>query len=210
MDPTIPTDDGFLKPPAGAGAEIEAGTPVPRLVLVKHAMPVLDPSRPAREWLLGEDGEAQARELADRLRAFAPLRLITSPEPKAVRTCEIVAGALGVPMREVDALREIDRRRLPLMSSEEHQRNNAGIFAHRDRPVLGTESARDALARFRRGVLAEVDALEAGNLVVVSHGTVISLLVAEYHDVDAFTIWKSLRCATFLAMPLHSLIGGPG
>ena len=35
------------------------------LVLVKHALPVLDPSKPAREWQLGAEGEVQAKRLAD-------------------------------------------------------------------------------------------------------------------------------------------------
>ena len=75
-----------------------------RVVLVKHASPILDSSRPAREWRLGEEGEAQSRRLADRLRAFSPLRLVASPEPKAFKTGQVVAAELDLPITSVEGL----------------------------------------------------------------------------------------------------------
>src|SRR5438445_7540902 len=125
------------------------------LVLVKHALPVLDPTRPAREWRLGAEGELQSKRLASRLRAFAPLRLVTSPEPKASTTGEMVAAELGLHVSPVEGLREFDRPVLPLRSKAEHERENAAIFADLNRPVLGVESGRDALDRFSAAVGAE-------------------------------------------------------
>ena len=56
---------------------------VTTLILVKHALPVIDASKPAKEWQLSAEGELQTEVLAERLRTFAPLRMIASPEPKA-------------------------------------------------------------------------------------------------------------------------------
>jgi broad specificity phosphatase PhoE len=174
------------------------------LVLVKHAQPVLDAARPAREWILGPEGDAQARDLASGLRSFLPFHLITSPEPKAERTAAIVGDALGVTPIVVPGLQEFDRPKLPIMSPGEHERVNRRIFDEPARPVLGTESARGALARFEAAVRGQVGALSAGNLVAVTHGTVISLFVAAHNDVDAFEIWRRLGCATFAVLELES------
>jgi broad specificity phosphatase PhoE len=174
------------------------------VVLVKHALPVLDASLPPRDWHLGAAGEAEARRLAGRLQPFLPFRLISSPEPKALSTSAIVAAALEVSIQPVEGLREFDRPPLPIMSPEEHQRVNAEIFSAPDRAVLGSESAHAALARFSSALLAEISAIPSGNLVAVSHGTVISLFVAKYNDVDPFTIWRALACASFAVLELPS------
>jgi broad specificity phosphatase PhoE len=172
------------------------------VVLVKHAQPVLDPTRPPCEWRLGEDGEAQARRLALRLRRFLPFHLVSSPEPKARRTMEIVAADLHVETKKtVEGLRELDRAALPIMSVEDHRSLNARVFAELDMPVVGAESARTARDRFAAAVRAEVAAHPRENAVIIAHGTVISLLVAAANDrVDAFELWTRLRCPSLVVL----------
>src|SRR5262245_51514256 len=126
------------------------------LVLVKHAHPLLDATKPAREWDLASEGEGQAKRLGALLRRFVPCRLVTSPEPKALRTSEIVAGELGISLAIVDGLREIDRPVLPIMSSHEHESLNARIFMEFDHRVMGSESAREARQRFAETVETEL------------------------------------------------------
>ncbi|WP_433290952.1 histidine phosphatase family protein [Actinoplanes sp. CA-030573] len=62
----------------------------PRLLLVRHAMPVVDPAVPAALWHLGDAG----RDAARRLRPFIPAgaRFVASTEPKAVETLRELAG----------------------------------------------------------------------------------------------------------------------
>jgi broad specificity phosphatase PhoE len=176
-----------------------------RLVLVKHAQPVLDSAVPARFWRLGPEGEEQSHRLAETLEQFLPLALVCSSEPKASRTAEIVAAHLGVRMRTIDGLEELDRPSLPLMSAEEHERFNASIFLERSRAVLGTESADQALARFSAAMATAIDETPHDhNLVVIAHGTVISLFVSKYKVVDSFELWKTLRCASFVELALPS------
>ena len=172
-----------------------------RIVLVKHAQPVLDPKVPARLWRLGQDGERQAARLASRLDAFKPFTLVCSGEPKAARTCEIVARELGVSMQIVDGLEEFDRPVLPLMSDDEHERLNAQIFDNLARRVIGRESGDDALRRFRAAVMEVIDETpDTHNVVVVTHGTVISMFVAERNEVDALELWKRLSCPSFVVL----------
>ena len=126
------------------------------LVLVKHALPVLDATKPAKEWQLGAEGERQSRRLAGRLRTFAPLHLVASPEPKASRTAELVGAELGVRASSIDGLREFDRPRLPFLSKPDHERANAQIFVDLSRRVLGAESGREALDRFSAAIDAAI------------------------------------------------------
>ena len=171
-----------------------------RVILVKHAQPVLDATRPAREWQLGAEGLAQAHRLAAALRPFLPLRVVSSPERKAVRTSEVIAGELAVALTIVDDLRELDRRVLPILPSEEHEALNERLFLEFDRAVLGTESARAALDRFDRAVRDLVKTRDARTLVIISHGTVISLLVSAHNAIDPLEFWKALKCSSFVVL----------
>ncbi len=174
---------------------------VGRIILVKHALPVLVPGLPARDWRLSTEGEDDATRVGAALQAFRPCRLLTSPEPKARETAAIVAGVLEVTMDTVDGLREIDRPILPIMSPEEHERHNRRLFVEFDRRVLGSESAREARDRFARALLDKVNETEAENLIAISHGTVIALFVSDYNEeVDSFDLWRRLKCGSFVVL----------
>jgi broad specificity phosphatase PhoE len=173
---------------------------------VKHAQPVLDPSRPAREWVLGRDGEEQAGRLAGMLRKYLPFQLVSSREPKALRTSEIVGQQLRVATTAVEDLRELDRPALPILSRQDHEALNARVFLERDRAVIGAESAVSALDRFTYALSGLLDRTSPQNVVVITHGTVIALFVANANPaVDAFTLWKRLQCSSFVVLDRASL-----
>jgi broad specificity phosphatase PhoE len=179
------------------------------LVLVKHGSPVLDPATPAREWALSRHGEIETRYVAEQLRAYEPFDLVSSPEPKARRTAELIAAELRTHNRVVDDLREIDRRVLPIMEPAGHREMNRPIFSEPNRAVVGSESANTALIRYQSAIEAEIDRCESAHLVVVSHGTVMALLVARHNAVDAYRFWADLQCGNTvtLTVPLFRLVG---
>ncbi|HXW04390.1 MAG TPA: histidine phosphatase family protein [Vicinamibacterales bacterium] len=174
------------------------------LVLVKHALPILEPAVPPRDWLLGSEGECQSRRLAIQLAPYAPFRLVASREPKALMTGRLLAAELDLEVSAAAGLEEFDRPALPLISREDHERLNEAIFRKPDTPVLGTESAADALNRFSRAIRTELARTTTRNLVAISHGTVISLFVAAHNQRDAFDIWKSLACPSFVVLEVPS------
>jgi broad specificity phosphatase PhoE len=182
-------------------SEATAIAQVRRVVLVKHAMPALEAGVAPREWRLGADGEAQARDLGGRLRSFAPFALFSSPEPKAARTAEVVGAELGLSFSRWQGLEELDRPVLPLLRASEHAALNSPIFSDPARRVLGSESGAEALRRFEAAVVALLGATRTPEpLVIISHGTVIALLVSAHNDVDGFQLWRELECASFVVL----------
>ena len=180
------------------------------LILIKHAMPVLDAERPAREWRLGSAGEGQARELARDLRARLPFTLVSSEEPKASRTAEIIAAELGIGCRSAAGLEEIDRPALPVVDAAEHERVNWPIFDEPSRAALGRESADDALDRFSAALAGGLEDLDRdAGLVVITHGTVMALFAAAHSPVDPWKLWKRLACCDSLEfeLPGFRLVG---
>ena len=182
-----------------------------QLILIKHALPILDAGAPAREWRLGAEGERQARALAGELAAYQPFVLLSSDEPKAQRTAEIVGAALGVAVRVVAGLREIDRPALPIVDAQEHQRLNRPVFEQPSRAALGEESADHALQRFDAAIEAEIARLdEDADLVAITHGTVMSLFAGAHSVVDPWKLWRKLACGDFITfeLPVLQLSGG--
>jgi broad specificity phosphatase PhoE/GNAT superfamily N-acetyltransferase len=146
------------------------------LFLVRHALPLIDRTVNMNQWQLDPQGQANLARLAALPSLRTARRIVASPEPKAFHTAEAIRAALGLPAVEpFTALAEIQKGGWV----EDHDAVMARVFAEPAVPVLpGWESAASALARFRACVndrLAETE----GDLVIASHGTVISLYLAD-------------------------------
>lgn len=165
------------------------------MLLVRHSVPAVDPSIPAAEWLLSTEGRRRCEALAERVAAHEPDQVVSSPEPKARETAELLATRLGLDVRESAELREQERRTVGWLERTELESGIRRLLAQPDGVVFGEESAADALARFSRAVASLGD-----RAVVVSHGTVISLYVAAQTGRDGFEIWSGLELPDLLVV----------
>jgi broad specificity phosphatase PhoE len=174
---------------------------VGKLILVKHAAPDVVPGVSSEQWRLSEQGRASCTALAEVLREHQPSVIISSEEPKARETAELVARELGVPTSAASGLHEHDRRGVPHMRSGEFISHVELMLRRRDDRVLGHESADEALRRFR-GALRDVLAKHPEEtVVIVSHGTVIALYIAEHtEDHTAFELWRKLGLPSFVVL----------
>ncbi len=140
-------------------------------------MVAIDESLPPSAWRLSDEGERAANALrGDAL--LAPVALIfASPEPKALATAYALAS--DRPVEIVGDLREVERPAGWIANGDEWERAVAECFARPDEPVRGCEPAAAARRRF----VAAVDALlarhPAETIALVSHGTVLTLYLAE-------------------------------
>src|SRR4051794_15258843 len=92
---------------------------MPKLILIKHARPLVDPAKSSELWTLSEEGRAQAKALATVLAPYQPTVAISSDEPKAAETAAILAKDLNIPTETSADLREHERRNVPHMRSGE-------------------------------------------------------------------------------------------
>lgn len=164
------------------------------LIFVRHSLPVIDPAIPARAWRLSPEGQQRCRLLAVQLAKFKPRRIVTSIEPKAVETAQIIAAVLGMPYQSAAGLHEHARSQVKHTSQGFFESSVREFFARLDRLSFGDETADQTYTRFSRAVTSTQDRYPGETpLVIVTHGTVISLFAAHTCDVDPFTLWKSLK-----------------
>src|SRR6476619_3189336 len=74
---------GRDRPAMGDPANRDAGMNA-ALILVRHGRPVIDPDQPPTTWPLCPEGREAVAKLAEKLAAYAPAAVISSPEPKAL------------------------------------------------------------------------------------------------------------------------------
>jgi broad specificity phosphatase PhoE len=175
-----------------------------RLILVKHSLPEIVETIPARDWTLSDEGRARAAKLAELLPAYQPEFIACSAESKARETASVLAKHLSLSVHIVDGLHEHDRSSTPYYSTDEFQALVRKFFEEPDSLVFGAETATESLERFKAAVEAALKLSAAENLIVVSHGTVIALYVSWLTGCDGYNLWRKLGLPSFVVLEMQS------
>ena len=173
-----------------------------RLILIRHSLSAVRADLPPAQWHLAPEGVTRARAFARRLDPGNASRIFTSSEPKAVETALVLGEIWRLPVEEVPGLHEHERPENRIVSAEQFEATIAALFARPSEIVFGSESADAARQRFAAAV-ASLVARHDGDIVIVTHGTVMALFIALHTGKDAFDIWKEqqMPCATTLTLP---------
>ncbi len=178
---------------------------MPHLILVKHSLPELQPDRPASGWRLSEEGRRRCAPLVEALTVYKPEVIVASAEPKATETARLVAERMALPYRVVDGLHEHDRSNVGWLGTAQLEASVARFFAEPQALVLGLETAEQAQRRFVGAVGGVLESNPDRNVVIVAHGTVITLFVAQMAAAatpgfSAFAFWKELGLPSFVVL----------
>ncbi len=175
-----------------------------RLLLVKHSLVEIVESAPAHEWILSNEGRMRAQMLAEKLIAFRPDAVVSSLEPKARQTAEIIAEECRLNVQTMEGLHEHERSRVPFLQRDKFEFIVKEFFEKPDSIVFGDESAAHALARFQKAVDAAIQSTNADVLIVVSHGTVISLYVSAVAGCDDYLLWREMELPSCVVLDLEA------
>ncbi|HET7579240.1 MAG TPA: histidine phosphatase family protein [Bacillales bacterium] len=173
------------------------------LVLIKHAMPDIRDDVPSQQWLLSEKGKKSSMELARHLKKYKTRRIYTSDEPKAAETGKIVANQLDLPHQSIKDVHENDRSGLKYLPREDYEKLFKKFFTNPSHRIIGKETAKEAATRFDAAVKEIVKKAEE-DIILVTHGTVMSLFVNRYNDIDIFQLWNSLQCPSIIELSVPS------
>jgi broad specificity phosphatase PhoE len=159
------------------------------LILVRHSVPEIRRDKPAAEWRLSLDGVGRARAFARQIEPAGATHVFTSSEPKAIETARALADEWRLVVEEVPGLHEHERPQAQMLSRDAFEQKVRELFARPGDLVFGAETGDAARRRFTAAVMRLV-ARTTGDVVVVSHGTVMALFVAEVTGVEPFAFWK--------------------
>lgn len=176
------------------------------LIFVRHSQVLVDTAVSANQWRLSENGRFLCHQLAHQLAPHHPSRIITSTEPKAIETGQILAETLNVEWETAENLHEHQRENVPFYSREQFETVIAQFFAQPTELVFGQETAEQALHRFETAVSHLLARYPQETLAIVTHGTVLTLFLASHNpQLDPFIFWKSLQLPDFAIVSLPNM-----
>jgi broad specificity phosphatase PhoE len=135
---------------------------------------------PVDRWGLSDRGLARMRRFcADPV--VGEVRTVwASGETKAIEAAEVLAAHLGLGVGIVPELGENDRSATGYLPPEEFEAVADAFFASPDQSIRGWERAIDAQRRIRTAVDGILAGHEDGDIAIVSHGAVGTLLLTSY------------------------------
>lgn len=171
-----------------------------RLLLVRHAMPVTVPGVDPRDWQLDDRAREDCVLLAHNLRGLEQPVFFSSDEPKASQTAAVLALRFGGWHEQRAAFGEVRR---PATWIENHRDVAARYLATGSEP--GWESPAGAVARFAGGVNQILTTNAGRDVVVATHGMVMSLYLASLRMVDDLVaFWRALTFPDAWLLDLES------
>ena len=145
-----------------------------------HPQVEMDVSVPVPSWGLSPVGRQRAQALADAGWLTGTTRIVASGERKAIETAEPIAAALGIGVEIVEAMHENDRSATGFLPPNEFETVANEFFAYPERSVRGWERAVDAQARIVRETEHVLNRAPSGDVLLVGHGAVGTLLFCHY------------------------------
>lgn len=176
-----------------------------KLILIKHASPQVQADLPPERWPLSDEGRAKCALLAEQVAAYSPAVVVSSDEMKAEESARVIAERLGVPHHVAADLHEHDRSNVPQLRSAEFISLMELLFRRPRDLVLGKETAVAALSRFESALDEVLMEHREGNVAVVSHGTVIALLLEKLGKRRGFDVWRAMKLPSFAVLSLPGM-----
>jgi 2,3-bisphosphoglycerate-dependent phosphoglycerate mutase len=174
-----------------------------RLLLIRHAAPVIVSGGPTAQWRLSEEGRAAAETLARRIATYSISKFATSVEPKAIETATILAASFRKPVDAYGGLHEHERSHAPLQGRDQFEATMARFFHHQKELIFGDETAAQARKRFAEAIETVLRTSRGkGDILVVTHGTVLTLFVAAFNPIDPFAFWQRLALPDLVTLRL--------
>jgi broad specificity phosphatase PhoE len=172
---------------------------VRRLLLARHGQSVSNAIRRfqgAQDVALSPLGMRQAEALGQAVSRRAIAHVYVSPFERARHTAEIALAGLGLPLTVVDDLRELSLGEWEGCTVEEIRTRPGDPYARWVRdpvqcPPPGGEPLADVQARVLRAIEGITAAHPNGDdVLIVSHGGVISALLAHCFGLPLPSIWR--------------------
>lgn len=145
-----------------------------------HPDVVIDPSIPVPQWRLSAIGRARAEMAARAAWLRNTTQIVSSGETKAIETAEIIAAELGLEFEIRPRMHENDRSATGVLSQPEFQAMADRFFANPTISVRGWERAIDAQARIVEEAEEVLSRGQPGDILLVGHGGVGTLLYCHY------------------------------
>ena len=131
---------------------------------------------PVPQWSLSDVGRQRSASLASADWLSATTRIVASCETKAIECAEIIGEHLGLAVEKRQDMHENDRSSTGFLAPDAFETMADAFFRHPSQSIKGWERAVDASARIVAELSAVLETSTDGDLLIVGHGAVGTLL----------------------------------
>ncbi|MGJ8571021.1 MAG: histidine phosphatase family protein [Hoeflea sp.] len=142
-----------------------------------HPQVMIDPMMPVERWGLNDLGSARVQAILTSATLQQTRSVVSSAETKAVETAQPIADALGLELIVRAKMHENDRTATGYLPPDEFEIVADRFFATPVLSVRGWERAVDAQSRVVAETLAALNDAPEGDVLLVGHGGVGTLLM---------------------------------
>lgn len=143
---------------------------------LSHPQVRIDPDIPVPDWSLSRQGRARILALHGARWLAGTTRIVSSAERKARETADLIGAMLGIDPQADAALNEIDRSSTGYIPHDRHEILADAFFAQPEASAEGWETATSVQQRGMQGLRRHVAAQGAGDLLIVGHGGIGTLI----------------------------------
>ena len=136
----------------------------------------MDPTVAVPDWGLNDHGRQRAEAFAARLGDMSKTQVVTSAERKARETGWILAAGSGRAIKVCPDMHENDRSATGFLPPDRFEAAANAFFAEPETSFRGWETAQAAQSRIVETVRSVVTEHNDGDLAIVTHGAVGTLL----------------------------------
>lgn len=155
-----------------------------RLRYLTHPQVCITPEIPVPDWGLSDVGKSRAVAFSGRDILRNTTLIISSAETKAQETAAIIAAKLGVVVETHARTHENDRSATGFLRENEFETVADAFFANPNKSIRGWERAIDAQTRIVGEVEKILTAHISGDVLMVGHGAVGTLLYSHFTGGD--------------------------
>lgn len=161
-----------------------------QLILVRHGQTVDNVAGIAQGWndsALSELGQEQVQRLATRIAELKPTALYSSPLGRALATAEAIAAKTGLPITQLDDLREMSYGGWEGRSFLDVRREEEAAYQRWINDAEASCPSGESHAAVRRRLERALGQIHGERPVIVTHGTAIRIAVTALLEVPVLT-----------------------
>ena len=143
-----------------------------KLIVISHPEVVVAPDIPVTDWGLSDIGRARAEEFGKSDTMSSVGAIWSSTERKALETATVLAQTLGLKVNSDPCLGENDRSATGFLPPPQFEAATDAFFAAPETSFRGWETANAAQRRIVEALTLIVEAHDAKDLALVTHGAV--------------------------------------
>lgn len=170
--------------------------------LIRHTQVEVKPDIPSTEWLVSEHGRIQTQKLAAQIDPL-PTLILTSIEPKAIKTGEILGEIWNVPVENFPNLHEHERGKNNFISNKQAWHQMVADYLKNPNELrMGRETAVEAAQRLETAIKSARTQFPHELIAFVTHGRILTAFVAQHNSIAPVQYWRDLTLPAALQLNL--------